>query len=330
MKIRWLILFGALCVGGLAPATSGQPELAFPVACRVGVSCEIQNYVDRDPGPKAEDYRCGTRTYDAHNGVDIRILDLAAQRRGVAVVAAAPGKVTRLRDGVEDISVKSRGANAVSGQECGNGVVINHGRGWETQYCHLARNSLRVSRGAEVRAGQPIALIGLSGNTEYPHLHITVRHNGVVVDPFATGRGCEASGSPRGMWAPEATRQMRYRVGVVLNSGFTTGPPDAAAVEAGDLALPHHASPSVVAYIRAIGLSKGDVQELTLVGPDGKILARNQLPGLDRDKAQYLLYAGRKRSGSGWPSGTFKAEYILRRNGALVLRHSFQQPLASR
>ena len=32
------------------------PELVLPVDCVLGATCEIQNYVDRDPGPGARDY----------------------------------------------------------------------------------------------------------------------------------------------------------------------------------------------------------------------------------------------------------------------------------
>ena len=164
-----------------AEAPAG-PQLVFPVDCVLGQTCEIQNYVDRDPGPGAKDYRCEERTYQDHKGVDIRVPSMAAQRAGVYVLAAAPGVIARLRDGVADVSVRSADASPVDGMECGNGVVIDHGEGWETQYCHLARNSLLVRQGEQVQAGQAIARIGLSGNTEYPHLHFTVRRDGQVVD----------------------------------------------------------------------------------------------------------------------------------------------------
>src|SRR5262249_323708 len=151
--------------------------------------------------------------YDKHNGIDIRLLDMAAQKRGVAVLAAAPGRVARLRDGVQDISIRTPGAPSVDGRECGNGVVIDHGGGWETQYCHLAQGSVRVKVGETVKAGTPLGLVGLSGDTEFPHLHITVRHAGQVVDPFApvgTAAGtCVGQGVPAGgLWTPQAARAM--------------------------------------------------------------------------------------------------------------------------
>ena len=186
--------FAAFAVQGAVPA---GPRLAFPVACALGRTCEIQHYVDRDPGPGVRDYRCATQTYQAHNGFDIRVPDMMAQRRGVDVLASAAGTVARVRDGVADISVRAPGAPSVANQECGNGVAISHGGGWETQYCHMARGSIRVKPGDVVAAGAPIGRVGLSGNTEYPHLHMTVRHNGVVVDPFAPAAPRRAICGPR-------------------------------------------------------------------------------------------------------------------------------------
>src|SRR3712207_7690329 len=71
-------------------------------------------------------------------------------------------------DGIRDIGVTGVQTCAlpISNAECGNGVVIGHGEGWETQYCHLANGSLQVKPVERVRAGQPIARIGLSGQTE--------------------------------------------------------------------------------------------------------------------------------------------------------------------
>src|SRR5687768_16104361 len=94
-----LALLGASACG-LAGAQPTPPRLIFPVACEVGRTCEIQRYVDRQPGPGLLDYRCGRRTGENHNGVDIRLPDMRAQRRGVDVLAAAAGTVLRVRDGV--------------------------------------------------------------------------------------------------------------------------------------------------------------------------------------------------------------------------------------
>jgi hypothetical protein len=300
------------------------PRFALPLACVVGRSCEVQHYVDRDPGPGALDYRCGHRTYQGHNGVDIRIKDMAAQRAGVDVLAAAAGRVARLRDGVQDISVHAPGAPSVKGQECGNGVVIDHGGGWETQYCHVAKGSVRVKVGDAVAAGQPIARVGLSGDTEFPHLHFTVRHSGQVVDPFAPDMSdptaCRVQ--PATLWTAPALRELAYKSGVVLNAGFTTGPVSMDAAEAGGLPGPAPTQ-MLVAYARLIGLEAGDRIELALSGPHGEVLVQNQLAPLATSKDQYVAYIGKKPPQGGWPHGAYAAEVRVHRAGAVAISQRF-------
>lgn len=305
---------------------TGGPRLEFPVACKIGESCEVQNYVDRDPGPGAQDYRCGTNTYQAHGGVDIRIRDMAAQKAGVDVLAAAPGRVSRLRDGVEDASVKVRGTSAVDGQECGNGIVVDHGQGWETQYCHLAKGSLKVKTGDQVAAGTPIARIGLSGNTEYPHLHLTVRRNGETIDPSSPEPGCGPTRSGQGLWSPKAARAVAYKSGAVLNAGFTAEAVSMAAIEAGALPKPTTAT-ALIAYVRAINLHGGDIQELALKGPDGSVLVSSAQPALDRAKAQSFVMAGKKARAGGWARGRYVATYVVRRGGKPVISKTFETTL---
>jgi murein DD-endopeptidase MepM/ murein hydrolase activator NlpD len=315
-----------LAVG--APASTGAqpsgPRLALPIACVVGRTCEVQNYVDRDPGPAARDYRCGGRTYDGHAGVDLRIPDMAAQRRGVAVLAAAPGRVVRLRDGEPDISIRAPGAPPVAGKECGNAVVIDHGGGWETQYCHLARGSVRVAAGQAVTAGQPIARVGLSGATEFPHLHFQVRQAGRTVDPFGSapaGR-CVMPATPA-LWTRAAAAALAYKTGAVLNAGFSSAPVEMATIEDGRIAAPGPGSPMLAAYVRFVGLQKGDVVELLLLGPDGGRLAQSRIAPLDHDKAQYMAYIGKRRTGAAWRPGVYRAQARVHRNGRIVLGKDF-------
>jgi len=310
----------------LSAAAPAPPRLALPIACAPGSDCFLQNHVDRDPGPGARDFRCGGQTYEAHTGTDIRIPDHAARARGVDVLAAAPGRVVRLRDGEPDISVKDPAAPPVAGRECGNAVVIDHGGGWETQSCHLARGSIRVKVGQEVAAGQPIARVGLSGNTEYPHLHLTVRQGARTVDPFQPdgGAACSVGAGGGGLWTPAAAAALSYRPGgAVLNAGFADGPVDNARVEAGGPPRPGRTSPALVAYVRAINLQGGDRPVLTLTGSDGAVLARSEGAPLDRNKAQWLLYAGKRTPPGGWPPGLYRADYAVLRNGQAVLSRRF-------
>jgi hypothetical protein len=302
-----------------AQAPAPAPKLGFPLACEIGKTCEIQHYVDRDPGPGTLDYRCGHRTNDKHDGTDFRLLDMAAQRGGVEVLAAAAGRVVAVRDGIADVSIRAPGAPSVAGHECGNRVAIQLGNRWLIDYCHLAQGSLKVKVGDAVAAGQPLARVGLSGDTEFPHLHFSVRHGDAVVDPFASAsvEGCAVAAEP--LWSPAVAAQMPYRRGTVLNTGFAAAVASMAEIEDRTVIAPTLSAPAIVAYARLIGLEKGDVIEIALSGPDGKPIAAATLPPLDHDKAQIPAEVGRKRPPQGWAHGTYAGEVRVRRAGAVAL-----------
>lgn len=64
----------------------------------------------------------------------------------------------------------------------GNTIVIDHGNGYETQYSHLSRMS--VKQGQSIRRGDIIALTGDTGLSLLPHLHYEIRYEGNPVDPI--------------------------------------------------------------------------------------------------------------------------------------------------
>lgn len=95
----------------------------------------------------------------SHTGLDI------ATSAGTPIAAAASGTVT------------------FSGYKgsFGNMLVISHGNGVQTYYCHCSK--LYVSAGTQVSQGQKIAAVGSTGNSTGPHLHLEVRINGVAYNP---------------------------------------------------------------------------------------------------------------------------------------------------
>lgn len=302
------------------------PNFAFPVDCILGETCVIQNFVDHDKGAGAKDYRCGALTYDGHDGTDIRIASLAEMRRGVNVLAAADGKVLRTRNDVADQSIRAVGALAVNGRECGNAVIIDHGNGWQTQYCHLALGSVQVSDGAKLKRGDVIGRVGLSGQTEFPHLHFMVRRDGRIIDPLTSAEQTNSCGAGEKTILRTATGDGQfYHDAFVLNRGFVDGAIELDAIESGglDVRQPHAHSPALVAYIRVVGLKAGDVQHFKITGPTGAVLTDKTFDPIDGPKAQNALYIGKKRPGETWPKGRYDAIYEVVRDGESVTKERF-------
>jgi murein DD-endopeptidase MepM/ murein hydrolase activator NlpD len=96
---------------------------------------------------------------DHHKGIDI------AGKEGSRILAVADGIVTW------------------SGERPGYGklVEINHGNGYVTRYGHNKQQL--VNTGDTVRRGEAIALMGSTGRSTGPHVHIEVMHNGKQVNP---------------------------------------------------------------------------------------------------------------------------------------------------
>ena len=63
----------------------------------------------------------------------------------------------------------------------GNYIKQRHGN-FTVSYCHLIRKP-NIPIGSKVFPGQPVAHVGSTGRSSGPHLHITLKRNGRVIDP---------------------------------------------------------------------------------------------------------------------------------------------------
>ena len=133
-----------------------------------------------------------------HAGVDLGV------SAGHEVRAVADGEVRRASE------------DALNGKM----LVVDHGRGVVTAYCH--NSALRVSVGARVRQGEVIARSGESGRVTGPHLHYQLELSDVPVDPLRFRRSVisspvESSATPSHSQPQVDVRALgAWRAGVTL------------------------------------------------------------------------------------------------------------------
>lgn len=302
------------------PASADRIELGLPLACTFGVDCVVQNFVDVDPSPGFKDYRCQSRGYDGHKGTDFRVPDLEAMRRGVPVLAVAPGKVLRVRDGMADRFPKGRDDPAIAKRDCGNGVVIEHADGWTTQYCHLKRGSIRVRGGDIVQRATTIGQVGLSGRTAFPHVHLSVKKDGRDIDPMTGAAGLACGSKGRALFSKPLAEAIAAQGTHILNAGFSEAPVTMRGIERGmpRLSIANDETQALVFYFRTIWVRSGDRFRIDILDSKGGTFVKRISTPIDRDKAQYMIFSGKKRPETGWPKGLYKARGQVLRGGKPV------------
>ncbi|MBC7280237.1 M23 family metallopeptidase [Hoeflea sp.] len=306
---------------------SAEPLFGLPLVCPQGAVCPIQQFVDLDPGPGVSDPWCGTKTYDGHKGTDFRVLSMRDVDRGVEVVAMADGVVKAFRDGMADRLVSTDPERqAISSRECGNGIVLDHGGGFETQYCHMRQGSLRLETGAKVRKGDVLGLVGASGLAAFPHVHVTLRRNGKEIDPFtgsSAGESCtthDAGAAASGLLDAGAMAELGTPdLPTVLSAGFADGPVnDRQFMSTGLPDPPGRQAQALVGYIWAINLAEAD-RFMLRIEKDGRLFSEQLTEPLDRSKAVYVAFAGRK--GAPQP-GLYRLEAAILRQGETIALES--------
>jgi murein DD-endopeptidase MepM/ murein hydrolase activator NlpD len=288
--------------------------LSLPLDCQPGIDCWVFNFVDADPGKGHADFACGRMSYDNHKGTDIAVSDTGRLFEMIPIRAAAAGTVLGVRDGMEDISIQRIGRAAVKGKECGNGVRIDHGGGWHTQYCHMKRGSVSVKSGDLVRSGDQIGAVGLSGFTEFPHVHMTVEKSGKVVDPFvglSGGDKCEIGRAP--LWRRDVLEKLRYLSAIPYHVGFADQLPKADEIRAGafNANTLSATSASLVFWAEIAGLRPDDAISIRFFGPDGALLAKKE-EKINKHRIRIWRAIG-KKSKNGWAPGAYRGEVTILR-----------------
>jgi murein DD-endopeptidase MepM/ murein hydrolase activator NlpD len=159
----------------LVHAVGAPEEASAPPGCVPGAAGPWTRPVR---APIVSGFRTGHRP--GHNGVDL------AAARNTVIVAASAGTVTTVTCNAVTADGRPWGCDrdgSVRVFGCGWYVDIAHAGGVVTRYCHMQTPPL-VNVGDTVAAGQPIGMVGTTGNSSGPHLHFEVHVRG-----DATGAG---------------------------------------------------------------------------------------------------------------------------------------------
>lgn len=337
-KISYKLLFIQLISLGLSTAVLAQetpkpvvtivrpataPGLGFPLDCAYGTDCWTMNYTDLSPenDAKSIDNACLARTYDGHTGTDFAVRDIAMMTSGVDVLAVASGTIVRIRNGEEDhlATPKEQDGIKAAKKECGNGILLklshSDAKPWYALYCHLKKDSITVKPGDRIEQGQKLARVGLSGLTDYPHLHIGLTHGDDPIDPF-TGRalsgGCTGF-TPTPLWSEKSG--LVYEPLFIGPSGFSEDVPTLGALRQKN-APAHtldHRGAGIVFYTTLWGIRAGDVVDVEVRDPHDKIFAKDHIQQ-GTHRARQLYYIGRKQAqGAPFEKGNYTASLSIKR-----------------
>ncbi len=218
-----------------APLSVNLTSFQWPLRTAAGFTDNgyygLSNYVDQNRTSSGLlDYNCGNRTYDQHAGTDIATWPFPWQKMNqdqVEIIAAAAGTILLKSNGNNDQSC------AFCTSACSwNAVYIMHTDGSVAWYGHLKNNSITSKAvGQTVAAGEYLGIVGSSGNSTGPHLHLEVYTNSsytTLIDPYAGN--CNSLNGLVSWWST----QQPYTVSTFIKSMTHGAPPQMPGCAAGE------------------------------------------------------------------------------------------------
>jgi hypothetical protein len=176
-----------------------------------------------------------------------------------------------------------------------------------------------VKEGDNIKAGQVIARMGTSGNTQFPHLHYELRHYNNPVDPFVGYASADYDCSPQqrySQWNNATTELLYYIPSGVVDAGFSNLLPTAEQAREGSAYVQRLDVSEPVIYfgVELYGVHPYDVLTIQLVAPDGATLAEKTVT-YDKTLASAFEVLSVKREATleTWPAGRYAARVTVER-----------------
>ncbi len=313
MKSIWAVLAVLFLAGGAALAE----EPVFPLSCIPGQTCWIIGYPDLNATPGvAQDYACGPGADDGDVFLHLAIKDVSKIPMNIAVFAINDGVVKDASDGLDDLVAESKRALPRGISNCGNGILIDHGGGVRSAYCHLKKGSIAVKPGQKVQRGDIIGAAGQSGVALWPQLAFSIRKGGFFVDPITgmtTAEGCGQKPDPQ---VATPAQFLEYQPAAITTLGFSNAEMSEGLMALGKAPIFTQLSreePAINLYGMIVGLRARDRVEIRIRDPRGRTFFTESYTAQE-DTLRAPINAGRQRGYIGWRQGMYTGEVSVTRS----------------
>jgi hypothetical protein len=264
----------------------------------------ISNFVDRNPAfnNNLQDFNCGNHTYDLsnynHGGTDIFTWPypfLKMDNNQVIVIAAAAGTIINKSDGNFD-------KNCSFGGGAWNAVYVRHADGSIAWYGHMKNGSLTSKAvGQTVIAGEDLGVVGSSGNSTGPHLHLELYDvNNNLVDPW------NGACNPNPSWWANQRPYTDSKIIKLSTHGRTASLPTCPATETPFGQTTFGCGSTIYLYSFYRDELRNQTSEYRLIKPDGTIYTQwsRTLTTVDWYAGSYWYFSQVLPTNA--PSGTWK------------------------
>lgn len=170
-----------------------------------------------------------------------------------------------------------------------------------------------MKQGDRVEAGEKLGFVGLSGLSEFAHVHLEVRHNKKTIDPFVgVGRQVACRLGPKPLWRAEILGRLAYRPTALYNAGFATTQPNEKAVREGAYAdtVLSRSAPLLALWVDIFWAEANDLLTLRIVDPKGETVVEHSST-LEKTQARRMAYVGSKRKKLTWDEGAYRGTVSL-------------------